>query len=88
MAFISRDQSQLLWFPEVRVGVGSDDAEVRPVNVASLDAKSVWVSRFLSHRVMENAQKAERIWFSQSDAVEVLSRYASLRGAMFFMNPR
>ena len=40
MAFISPDQSQLLLFPEVRVGVGSDDAEVRPVNVASVPMRS------------------------------------------------
>jgi hypothetical protein len=40
MAFISPDQSQLLLFPEVRVSVGSDNTEVRPINVASVPMRS------------------------------------------------
>jgi DNA adenine methylase len=40
MAFVSPDKAQLLLFPEVRVGVGSDEPEVRPVNVASVPMRS------------------------------------------------
>jgi hypothetical protein len=61
MAFISPDKAQRLLFPEVRVGVGSDDAEVRPVNVASVPTRSLFrYPNLLARRVMEIAQKADR----------------------------
>jgi hypothetical protein len=88
MAFISRDQSQLLLFPEVRVGDGSGDAEVRPINVTSVPMRSPFrYPNLLARRVMEIAQKAGRIRFEQGDAFEVLSRYESEPGTTFFLDP-
>lgn len=88
MAFISRDRSQLLLFPEVRLGVGSDDAEVRPVNVASVPMRSPFrYPDLLARRVMEIARKADRIRFEQRDAFEVLARYRAEPGTTFFLDP-